>query len=246
MALIKCPECGKNVSESAESCPNCGLNIKRHLLQQKLNDQEKKVKEVREIYENKKMKLTQDCTHSDFQPPTMTKAYIFFALAGIFLIITILCLLLLSGVIVGDGSSPIGLLIFSVIFLFITGCGATQFYKTQKQEMTRYKNDPETYRKIHSKTVPLSPEQTKRIEQQVSEEYKAYRNELEKLGEIGKQLNPKASQEIKNHIPRCPHCNSTKIRPISTASRVVSVAAVGVASGKIGKQFECLNCKYKW
>lgn len=31
MALIKCPECGKeNVSDSAESCPDCGYNIKAH------------------------------------------------------------------------------------------------------------------------------------------------------------------------------------------------------------------------
>ncbi len=24
MALIKCPDCGKDISPSAESCPNCG------------------------------------------------------------------------------------------------------------------------------------------------------------------------------------------------------------------------------
>jgi len=28
MALIKCPECGKEVSENAASCPNCGRPIK--------------------------------------------------------------------------------------------------------------------------------------------------------------------------------------------------------------------------
>ena len=31
MALIKCPECGReNVSDSAESCPGCGYGIKAH------------------------------------------------------------------------------------------------------------------------------------------------------------------------------------------------------------------------
>ena len=31
MALIKCPECGKeNVSDTAESCPNCGFGIKKY------------------------------------------------------------------------------------------------------------------------------------------------------------------------------------------------------------------------
>ena len=24
MALVKCPDCGKEISDSAESCPNCG------------------------------------------------------------------------------------------------------------------------------------------------------------------------------------------------------------------------------
>lgn len=27
MALIKCPECGHDVSDKAESCPNCGYKI---------------------------------------------------------------------------------------------------------------------------------------------------------------------------------------------------------------------------
>ena len=31
MALIKCPECGReNVSDSAISCPGCGYAIKNH------------------------------------------------------------------------------------------------------------------------------------------------------------------------------------------------------------------------
>lgn len=31
MALIKCPECGReNVSDSAEMCTNCGYGIKTH------------------------------------------------------------------------------------------------------------------------------------------------------------------------------------------------------------------------
>ena len=27
MALIQCPECGKEVSEKAKNCPNCGIPI---------------------------------------------------------------------------------------------------------------------------------------------------------------------------------------------------------------------------
>lgn len=31
MSLINCPECGKEISASAEICPNCGFPIKKHL-----------------------------------------------------------------------------------------------------------------------------------------------------------------------------------------------------------------------
>jgi len=30
MALIKCPECGKSVSNTADSCPNCGYNLRKY------------------------------------------------------------------------------------------------------------------------------------------------------------------------------------------------------------------------
>ncbi len=45
---------------------------------------------------------------------------------------------------------------------------------------------------------------------------------------------------------KCPICNSTNIEKISTANRAVSVAMVGVASGKIGKQYKCKKCKHMW
>ena len=33
MALIKCPKCGKPVSDRAHKCPHCGLDVARHLAQ---------------------------------------------------------------------------------------------------------------------------------------------------------------------------------------------------------------------
>lgn len=41
----------------------------------------------------------------------------------------------------------------------------------------------------------------------------------------------------------CPYCGSADTRKISTASRTASVAVVGVASSKIGKQWHCNKCK---
>lgn len=41
----------------------------------------------------------------------------------------------------------------------------------------------------------------------------------------------------------CPYCKSTNTEKISTMSRAVSVSLVGAASGKLGKQWHCNNCK---
>lgn len=30
MALIKCPECGKEISNKARKCPNCAYSLKSH------------------------------------------------------------------------------------------------------------------------------------------------------------------------------------------------------------------------
>lgn len=48
------------------------------------------------------------------------------------------------------------------------------------------------------------------------------------------------------NIPKCPTCGSTNIKRITTLNRVVSVGTLGLFSGKIGKNYECLDCKAKW
>lgn len=41
---------------------------------------------------------------------------------------------------------------------------------------------------------------------------------------------------------QCPYCKSWDTEAISTASRVASVALVGIASNKIGKNYHCNKC----
>ena len=38
MAMIKCPECGKDVSDQAEVCINCGFSIKQYMYKKDLNE----------------------------------------------------------------------------------------------------------------------------------------------------------------------------------------------------------------
>lgn len=53
-------------------------------------------------------------------------------------------------------------------------------------------------------------------------------------------------QNKTQNIPKCPTCQSTNIKRISTLNRVTSIAVFGLLSGKIGKNYECLDCKAKW
>lgn len=42
---------------------------------------------------------------------------------------------------------------------------------------------------------------------------------------------------------KCPYCNSTNTKKISTLSRMGSFATFGFAGKKVGKQWHCNNCK---
>ena len=46
MALIKCPECGKQISNKAEVCPHCGINLKEKKI---LHKDPEEIKEAVEV-----------------------------------------------------------------------------------------------------------------------------------------------------------------------------------------------------
>lgn len=49
-----------------------------------------------------------------------------------------------------------------------------------------------------------------------------------------------------NYQFTCPQCGSKKVKRIGNLERGTSVYLVGLASGKIGKQYHCDNCKHNW
>lgn len=78
------------------------------------------------------------------------------------------------------------------------------------------------------------------------EKYNLAVTDIEKYRRKILQEQKEAEERLINSIVKCPHCGSIDTKKISTTSRVASVAMVGVASSKIGKQYECKNCGYKW
>lgn len=46
--------------------------------------------------------------------------------------------------------------------------------------------------------------------------------------------------------PKCPTCNSTNVKKISTMSKVTGATMFGLFSKTARSQFQCNNCGYKW
>lgn len=72
----------------------------------------------------------------------------------------------------------------------------------------------------------------------------AWRNNKKSIQPTARPISSRPSQQT--NIPKCPTCGSTNVKRITTANRAVSVLTLGILSGKIGKNYECLDCKAKW
>lgn len=58
------------------------------------------------------------------------------------------------------------------------------------------------------------------------------------------EFNVKVQSNI--NVPKCPTCNSTDVKKISTMSKVAGATMFGLFSKTARSQFKCENCGYKW
>ncbi len=58
----------------------------------------------------------------------------------------------------------------------------------------------------------------------------------------------KMEQEKRSNVntPKCPTCQSTNLRKISTTSKAINTVAFGLLGTKRNKTFHCNNCGYEW
>lgn len=119
MALIKCPECGKeNVSDSAKSCPVCGYGIKEH---------------YDRINERKQQKMIYEARMNNVKEPEKPKDDLYVV---IICVVSAVALLIFFIELPGLGITFfIGLLIIAAIF-----------YSKYLTAMQQYKDDCELYK----------------------------------------------------------------------------------------------------
>lgn len=218
MALVKCPECGKEgVSDCAEMCPDCGYPIKTYF--DKIKAEEIKRKYEEELYE----KLEQQQEEYDKE---LEKRSRYVKLPKVRPFIngqTIIGIIFLLGALFMLYIEAYGTMILAGIVsagYFMIG---SEKLKKTREIYDKYKQDENLYKKEIIRAQDIEKVQDEMV--------KKYREN---------------SKNNNQYNLKCPVCGSKAISKISTISRATSIALVGAASSKIGKQYECRNCKHKW
>lgn len=92
-----------------------------------------------------------------------------------------------------------------------------------------------------------------------SSQYKRYRMSVKKPQEYAALREKELKEQHENYLkqkaarerelamtPACPVCGKKDITRLSTMNRSLSIGLFGLSSAKIGKQYQCNNCKHLW
>lgn len=245
MALIQCPECGKEVSSAARACPNCGCPMEDIV---KLIEAEELRQRTRGIdYEvdgdTKYCKACMTCGAIHWNPDAEgfrggyciecreRKLYdklvkINYPTAAFKQRI---------------GSLPDDTIIYAS--------------KNQTKGISKYR---ELSRQYFQRIYDVKRELFETYVQDwdsLDKESFTYKLNMENLYGRGKgdahtqiknEIQEKVQPPIILHNPKCPNCGSPDVQKISDMKKGVSFALWGVFSGNFGKQFQCSKCGYKW
>ena len=221
MAIIKCPECGKEISDKSEHCISCGYPIKKYL-QERDTTAVKEDATVSNTIENASGSSSDDL--KEIQRKAVSKYSKGFTTGIIgtiaFALVTIWGIYLASDI----EFASIGI---NIIWI-VTGILSVAFALGLKD------------------TIRAKRLAEYNIQKFINSNYgKAYKALLE-LEEKQRQEEAERTALEESRRPICPVCGSKNTRRLSPTNRAISIAVVGLASDKIGKQYECLNCKHKW
>lgn len=134
MALIKCQECGKEVSDKSENCIHCGYGLKQHFEEIKKKEIEKKANEIEE--KNRAIKLEQETQM--INPPSskpIMNGSILFGIFWMFLAIVMACL------------QSWGLALVEGFFAFVLLMGGYSKLQESRELFEKYSNNPDEYKK---------------------------------------------------------------------------------------------------
>ena len=232
MALIKCPECGKQVSDTAPTCPNCGLNfrLKEQIdeIDAKLNrDFEQYVASLKPPVMISSLSELNEYRQQSFQRRVAIPLGI---CAGIVSLLLTLILFIIGFDYMGFTIHHFLLICLSLALFWFS----YYLYNLEKNTL-----------KEKQKQIQYEIDNFDKVKEDRIKSYASILN-IRRKNMINNLTGYNNSNNNQN-IPHCPTCGSTNIRKISGVSKAGSVAVWGVlAVGKVSKQWHCNNCGSEW
>ena len=80
----------------------------------------------------------------------------------------------------------------------------------------------------------------------ITDNFHEFEYQIQKRNRANKKYQSAVAAAVNAVLRECPVCGSTDTICISENNRAFSVALFGLASSKIGKQYEFKSCKHKW
>lgn len=240
MALIKCPECGReNVSDSAEMCPGCGFGIKKYFedisISKRKEEQEKieaeklnKIKRqaaIKNAEEIEKKKNTAQYKIKKMEndiSERKKRTNIYVLITVLSSIVTIILYIISFNTYDDIYIKFFSMMFFVAVFLVYISVREYLLLKSAKENFDIGEKVLQSLENGNNINIDILDKNPTTGFENISANGFSY---------IGVS---------------CPICHSANVKRISTANRVISIGTVGLASGKIGKQYQCKNCKHMW
>ncbi|SEP62415.1 zinc ribbon domain-containing protein [Butyrivibrio sp. TB] len=270
MALINCPECGKEISNQALACPNCGypirdnntpntsgINVSREIdrMYSLIDDFDRKPPKTNDIYKslsdilpvitrdvNSVRRKASDCSDEE-------RTIIEDKIAAVILEATSRC--------TGFGSWISLKAYYELVdFDSISEKTMKEIADWVFSELTDSENGHINIILLWYPTYQIINHASESIKKPI-EEYLNSTGKMENItSSVERHLNDSVAvqEAVKTasivsatvNVSKCPTCGSINITKISSLSRFVSTGLFGIGSKKIGKTFKCSNCGYMW
>lgn len=241
MALMVCPECQKQISDTTELCPHCGYSIIQYIEQRELDHYISS--KVDELSQKLEQELNEIDGLSAPRPLHTAGADFFLVLWSIACVIATIIGVQFTLEEWKFASSPYsdfpsGILImwwvFWALLLFVEFCGVSGLVARHRK--WRYNCDHlDEYKSKEKEACKERYAERIRLLQERNEE--AIKVERKSDG----IYDSKPVSQIK-----CPTCGSTQVTKISAGTRMIDGAVFGKLSVEGRAQFRCESCGYKW
>ena len=274
MALVKCPECGREVSEFSENCIGCGYPISKFLTKQKVDEE---VLSVDIVYECQAIRKIL----SDFKINYVPLAGMRINVADVQELVDEINLKINSlslesqkeikgkfaesfciGLCENNNSDPLN---FADVKSM---CDIIDFNSISEQSITNMTQTVYTYTEnvdgasgimalswVIGELLRVGSESDKNLLESTLRKPNAFGEPRKKdvLDVVNKLKNEsvrsnsvETTKKVEEFVPKCPTCQSTNIKKISVTSKAGSVALWGLFSQKVKKQWHCNSCGSEW